>query len=294
MDTVATIAEVRSRIADARRAGKVIAFVPTMGALHAGHASLIDAAASRGGLTVVSIFVNPTQFAPTEDLAKYPRTPDADAELCSRHGADLIFAPRAEEMYPAAGSDGRPGTLTQVQVPQLSGTLCGASRPGHFTGVCTVVAKLFNIVLPDVAFFGAKDFQQAAVIRRMSADLNFPIEIVICPTVRESDGLAMSSRNAYLTAKERREAPGLYAALRRGAEVIAAGERSPMAVRQAMCDVLAAQTPVGRIDYAAVADPDTLRDVQHIDGPVLLALAVRLGRARLIDNMVVDARAAGT
>ena len=242
MKCVKTIAEVRQTVAAAKAAGNVVGLVPTMGALHAGHASLIDAARKACGFVVVSIFVNPTQFAPTEDLAKYPRTPEKDLELCRLHGGELVFMPGVVEMYPIeAGTDAdrqsvqaqqpRPASrsasvpfappmtdvtvkelsgqtgqiLTEVSVKDLSARLCGKSRPTHFAGVCTVVAKLFNIVLPDAAFFGTKDYQQATIIRRMVADLNFPVQIEVCPTVREADGLAMSSRNAYLSAEHRRQ-----------------------------------------------------------------------------------------
>jgi pantoate--beta-alanine ligase len=281
MNTYTTIAEVRQVVAAARRRAESIGFVPTMGALHDGHAGLVRTAARRCGFVVVSIFVNPTQFGPTEDFTAYPRTLAADAALCESAGAAAIFAPSVAEMYP------RPG-LTEVHMKTLGDNLCGASRPGHFAGVCTVVSKLFNIVGPDVAFFGAKDFQQSAVIRRMAADLDFPVEIVVCPTVRESDGLAMSSRNRYLTPSQRGAAPALFRSLQSAAAAIR--ERHPPAadVRAMIQAQLAAEAPEGVVDYIKLVDPHELRDVQTTDQPVLVALAVRLGQARLIDNLLVD------
>ena len=276
-----TIKEVRRQIDAARRAGKTIALVPTMGALHAGHLSLIDAAGKACEFVAVSIFVNPTQFGPGEDFQNYPRTLDADLSACRDHKVDLVFTPQAEEMY------GR-GGLTTVSVAQLSETLCGRSRPGHFTGVCTVVAKLFNIFLPDKAFFGAKDYQQAVILRRMAGDLNFPIEIVICPTVRESDGLAMSSRNKYLTPDERRQAAALYGALQLAGRLIEETHPPAAEVAGAIKKHLASAAKDGQVDYIQIVDPDDLSDVETTDRPVLIALAVKIGRARLIDNMLVD------
>jgi pantoate--beta-alanine ligase len=280
MITVQTIEEVRRHVAKARGQGKAIGFVPTMGALHAGHASLIDAAAAACDFVVVSIFVNPTQFGPSEDLAAYPRTPEQDERLCQVHGAAMVFAPTPEIMYGQGG-------LTAVSVKALAGTLCGASRPGHFEGVCTVVAKLFNIVLPDKAFFGAKDFQQAAIIQRMVHDLNFPVEVVVCPTVREPDGLAMSSRNRYLSAEERKQAPALHQALEAGREMLLRG-RPPGEVLAAIRDQLAAGAAGGAIDYVRIVDPASLCDVESTNCKVLIALAVKFRRARLIDNILVD------
>ncbi len=288
MKVLESIGEVRAAVAGARREGKAVGFVPTMGALHEGHFSLIRTA--RGdGFVVVSIFVNPTQFGPTEDLAAYPRTPDADRAACERLGADVVFMPSAEEMY---GPDGE-GGLTTVTVARLQDTLCGRSRPGHFDGVCTVVAKLFNIVQPDKAYFGAKDFQQVAIIKRMAADLNFPVEVVVCPTVREPDGVAMSSRNAYLAPRERAQATALIGALRL-AEGMIRGARPPAReVIAAVREHLRARAPDGEIDYVQVVEPQTLRDVETTEGPVRVALAVRLGQTRLIDNVRVDAASNG-
>jgi len=280
MTIYTTITDIRQAVADARRRSDVIGFVPTMGALHEGHASLVRAAAGRGGFAVVSIFVNPTQFGPNEDFGAYPRTLAEDAALCESAGATAIFAPSVAEMYPQPG-------LTDVQIRALGENLCGASRPGHFTGVCTVVSKLFHIVQPDVAYFGAKDFQQSAIIRRMTEDLNFPVEIVVCPTVREGDGLAMSSRNRYLTPSQRAVAPALFRSLQAAAAAIRERHPSADTVGAMIRAHLADEVPEGVVDYIQLVDPRELRDVQTTDGPVLIALAVRLGKARLIDNIVV-------
>ena len=281
MKVVGTIEDIRRLVAAARLSGKSVGFVPTMGALHRGHCSLIDAARAACEFVVVSIFVNPTQFAPGEDLAAYPRTGEADLAACEAHGADAVFMPTAEEMYP-------PGARTKVSVAGLGENLCGRSRTGHFDGVCTVVAKLFNIVQADKAFFGAKDFQQAAIIRRMAADLDFPLEVVVCPTVREADGLAMSSRNAYLTPAQRRQAPALHAALKHAGELIRRSHPLAGEVIEAVRRHLAAEAPDGRVDYIQIVDPLTLADVTSTGRPVLVALAVHLGKARLIDNELVD------
>jgi len=286
MKVCETIEGVRGGVAEARAAGRAVSLVPTMGGLHAGHMSLIDAAGADGGFVVVSIFVNPTQFGPSEDLAKYPRTPEADLAACESHGADLVFMPPARAMYGDGG-------LTEVTVPALSATLCGRSRPGHFRGVCTVVAKLLNIVQPQRAYFGAKDYQQAVILGRMSADLNFPVEIKVCPTVREADGLAMSSRNAYLDADQRNQAVALIEALRLGAGLIRCSRPPAGEVIAAMRSHVALRAPDGEIEYVQVVDPQTLADVSSTSRPVVLALAVRIGRARLIDNMRVDAGEGG-
>ncbi len=280
MTIVRTVNEMRRAVRDAQAAGKTVGFVPTMGALHAGHLSLIDAAKAACDVVVVSIFVNPTQFGANEDLGAYPCTPEADHGACEARGVEFIFAPAVEVMYP-------PGAMTEIQVPALARNLCGKDRPTHFAGVCTVVAKLFNIVPADKAFFGAKDFQQVTIIRRMAADLNFPIDIVTCPTIRESDGLAMSSRNAYLSDNHRRQAPSLQEALQLGAKQILADNADPKAVLTAMRQHLAAHAPDGEIDYIHAVDPETLVDLEAFDGPALLALAVRFSGARLIDNLLV-------
>ncbi len=283
MEVIETIEEVRKAVRAARAAGKTVGFVPTMGALHAGHASLIDAARSACGFVVVSIFVNPTQFGPNEDFSRYPRTPEADQALCEAHGASAIFMPSAAEMYPA----GAP--LTEVHMNKLGDGLCGASRPGHFTGVCTVVAKLFNIVCPDKAFFGAKDFQQAAIIRRMAADLNFGLEVVVCPTVREADGLAMSSRNTYLSPEHRKQAVALSQALKAAKEMILAARPPASQVAAAVTGHIQRHAPDGVIDYVQVVEPRGLLAVEDTGGAVCIALAVKFGATRLIDNIVVDA-----
>ena len=286
MRIVTTIAEARSLVEEARARGKRVGLAPTMGALHAGHFSLIDAAASECDFVAVSIFVNPTQFGPAEDLAAYPRTPEADHTGCRARGVDMIFQPDVETMY------GR-GGMTEVTVSRMSDTLCGRSRPTHFAGVCTVVAKLFHIIPADRAYFGAKDYQQVAIIRQMVADLNFPIEIVTCPIVREPDGLAMSSRNAYLGPGQRKQAPALHAALRLAADMIRKGHPPAEDVIAAVVGRLSADAPDGQIDYVQIVDPQTLADVEQTGRPVLVALAVKFSGARLIDNMLVDAGPAG-
>jgi len=280
MQVAETIAEIRACVAEARKAGKRVGFVPTMGALHAGHASLIDAAAARCDYVVVSIFVNPTQFGPGEDFNRYPRPFDKDVAVCEEHGADAMFAPSAAEMYPREN-------LTWVNVEKLSEPLCGRFRPGHFRGVATVCTKLFNIVGPDVAFFGQKDGQQAAIIRRMVRDLNMPLEIVVCPTVREPDGLAMSSRNQYLSPGERKDAAVVYRSLCRGRELIGAGERDVDVIRARMQETLEEVASMS-VEYIGVVDAETLEDLDRVRGRVLVAVAVHLARTRLIDNILVD------
>ena len=281
MQVCKTIAEIRQDVRGARQAGRTIGLVPTMGALHDGHTSLIDAAVADGHFVVATIFINPTQFGPDEDLASYPTTGQADLTVCERHGASAVFVPTVREMYPRQG-------LTTVNVADLTQGLCGRSRPSHFAGVCTVVAKLFNIVAPDAAYFGEKDAQQAIVLARMVEDLNFPIRLVVRPTVRLADGLAMSSRNQHLTKAQRAQAPQLHKALELAAECIARGQRESARVIEAMRSHLTAKAPLGQPDYVEIVDPETLAGVETIDRPVLVALAVRFGRARLIDNMLVD------
>jgi len=276
---ITTIAEVRAAVAAAGRAGKTIGFVPTMGALHEGHAALVRAARAASGFVVVSIFVNPTQFGPNEDFARYPRTLDADRKLCSDAGADLIFAPSVEEMYPER-------SITFVEVKELDEVLCGASRPGHFRGVCTVVLKLFNIVRPDVAHFGAKDYQQGRIIRQMVRDLNVPVEVRIEPTVREADGLAFSSRNRYLSAAERAQAPRIQRALQSVRTRALAGEIDVARLESALRAELEA-IPGARVDYARIVDADTLRPLGRLDRPAVAAVAVFLGTTRLIDNITI-------
>jgi pantoate--beta-alanine ligase len=283
MRVAKTIAEIRAWVREVHAAGHTVGFVPTMGALHAGHTSLIDAAGQRCDCVVVSLFVNPTQFGPGEDFEKYPRPLEQDLALCEQHGVGAVFAPSRTEMYPR-------DNLTWVTVEKVSEPLCGRFRPGHFRGVATVCTKLFNIVGADLAFFGQKDAQQVAVIRRMVADLNMPLEIVVCPTVREPDGLAMSSRNQYLSPQERQEATVIYRSLQRSAELIRQGETDPARITDALCGVLR-QVPALRIEYASVVEAESLADLPRVQGKVLVAVAVRLGSTRLIDNILVDAPA---
>lgn len=253
--------------------------MPTMGALHEGHLSLVRAAGARTDNVGASIFVNPTQFGPNEDLGKYPRSFERDCAMLEREGVSFVFAPSVEEMYPA-------GAVTWVTVEELSGKLDGKSRPGHFRGVTTVVSKLFHIVEPDAAFFGQKDAAQVAIIRRMVRDLNFPVEIVTCPIVREADGLAMSSRNAYLDAEQRREALVLHRSLGRVVELLKAGERDAARLAAAGCEEISRKSSV-RLDYFAIVNPDTLDPVEHVSGEVLVAVAAYVGTTRLIDNVVI-------
>lgn len=285
MQVVRSIPEVRAHVAQARAAARRVAFVPTMGALHEGHLSLVREARRGDAYVVVSIFVNPTQFAPGEDFSRYPRDEARDLQFCRRERVDLVFAPSAETMYP-------PGALTTVHVSQLADTLCGPHRPGHFDGVATVVAKLLNIVRPDSACFGEKDYQQLMVIRRMVRDLDLPVEIVGCPTVREPDGLAMSSRNAYLSPAERTQALSLYRSLCEAKRRVAEGERDPAAIESLLRRTLLSAGPVA-IDYASVVDAETLKPVKSVDRPVVAAVAARIGATRLIDNLRIDPRAAG-
>ena len=280
MEVTRDIADTRKTLAGVRRAGHRIAFVPTMGALHVAHVSLMEAAKRDGGYLVVSIFVNPTQFAPGGDFERYPRDEAADLKICRDAGVNLVFIPSTEEMY-------HPDAATTVHVARLTDTLCGPCRPGHFDGVALVVAKLFNIVQPDAAYFGEKDFQQLAVIRQMVRDLDLSIEIVGCPTVREADGLAISSRNAYLSKAERRQATALYRALCDAREHTCAGERNPHVLTDHMRRIIDAAGPA-QIEYISVVDPASLQPVEQIAGPVLVALAVQIGPARLIDNLLVD------
>ena len=280
MVTVKDIDALRDLVAQARAEGKSIGLVPTMGALHEGHASLLRAARQNTGYVVASIFVNPTQFGPAEDLERYPRTLDEDLAMCRRDGVDLVFTPTAESMYP-------PGFRTFVEVHGLQDLLCGATRPGHFRGVATVVLKLFLMVRPDLAYFGQKDAQQARIIEQMVSDLNAGVQIVVCPIIRESDGLALSSRNRYLTAEERRNAVILYQALEEARARIAAGERDGARVRQMMtARITAAKGAV--VDYAAVVDTTRLQPIKELQGSILLAVAVRFGQTRLIDNMTIS------
>ncbi|MHB9112444.1 MAG: pantoate--beta-alanine ligase [Thermoleophilia bacterium] len=275
------ITEVRKRIAAARTSPEfVVSLVPTMGFFHDGHLSLMRAARAESDLLVVSIFVNPAQFGPAEDLEAYPRDLQRDLDLASQEGVDLIFSPAETEMYPE-------GLETYIEVGSVAEGLCGQGRPGHFRGVATVVAKLFNIVRPDVAYFGQKDAQQAAVIRRMVTDLDFATEIRICPIVREHDGLAMSSRNSYMTDEERTQAPALYNALVLAKEFVESGETDAAKIRRAMRRAIG-QNYLLEFEYARIVDPDDMQPVATIDRQVLAAVAARAGKARLIDNMLID------
>lgn len=257
-----------------------LGLVPTMGYLHEGHLSLVRKAREESRTVVVSIFVNPAQFGPTEDLATYPRDMERDLALLMEVGTDIVFAPSVEEVYPV-------GFDTWVTVDKLSQKLEGAVRPGHFRGVATVVAKLFNIVRPDRAYFGQKDGQQCAVIRRMARDLNMGLEVVVLPTVREADGLAMSSRNVYLTPEQRRAAPVLYRALCRARDMWQQGERDAERLRQAARQIIEAEPQVERLDYVSVADAETLEELDTVDRPAMVSLAAMVGKARLIDNVLL-------
>ncbi len=280
METLSKVADLRKRIGEWRRAGERIALVPTMGNLHAGHLDLVRRAREQAARVVVSIFVNPMQFGPSEDFAAYPRTLDADREKLRQAGADLVFAPRVQEVYP----DGQV-QQTRVEVPEISNQLCGASRPGHFVGVATVVCKLFNMVQPDLAIFGEKDFQQLLVIRRMTRDLSLPVDIVGAPTVREADGLAMSSRNGYLNAEERALAPRLYANLQQAARALGQGD----GVAHVEADTARALEQAGfRPDYVSVRRAADLGLPGESDRELVILAAAQLGPARLIDNLRVS------
>ncbi len=280
MEIVETPREMQSRALAWRREGKKTVLVPTMGYFHQGHVSLMDYGRTVGDPLVVSLFVNPTQFGPNEDLGRYPRNFERDCELAAAAGVDVIFTPSPEEMYP-------PGFQTYVQVEELSRGLCGASRPGHFGGVATVVLKLFNLVQPEIAIFGEKDYQQLVVLQRLARDLNLPVTVVGRPLVREADGLALSSRNTYLSPEERRRALSLVAALEAAREAVAAGDRTAAGIVAAARRVLT-QTPGVEIDYVELVHPDTLERIERLEGPARLALAARLGKTRLIDNALLE------
>ncbi len=277
MYTIETIDELRQYIKNVRQSGKTIGYVATMGYLHEGHLSLVQAARAQSDIVVVSIFVNPLQFGPNEDYEDYPRDLKKDQQLLENSGCDVLFAPSVSEMYPRE-------MATFVELPELSNKLCGRTRPIHFRGVATVVCKLLNIVQPDAAYFGQKDGQQVAVIRRMVDDLNLPVRIVSVPIVREADGLAKSSRNIYLTEAERPHATVLYRALRAAADEIVAGDRSVEAIIHRMADTISAEPGV-RLDYAEMVDTATLQRADTIEGDLMLAVAAFIGRARLIDNI---------
>lgn len=280
MIVVKTIKQVRQIIALQKKQGNRIGLVPTMGALHEGHLSLIRLARKHSDFVVVSIFVNPTQFGPKEDFKKYPRNLKKDAALCQTAGADLIFSPNVKEVYPE-------GFSTYINVEGLTKGLCGASRPGHFRGVATVVSKLFNIVQPDVAVFGQKDAQQLAVIRQMTKDLDLPVKIIGAPIVRERDGLAMSSRNAYLTPEERKQAVALSRALELAGLNIKKGVKEVKVIKAEMIKLLKNDAPLGKIDYIEIVDNEILKSVKQVKKNTLIALAVKFPNARLIDNTVI-------
>jgi len=274
------ISELREALTPLKRQGKTIGLVPTMGYLHDGHLSLVRRSVAECDVTVVSIFVNPTQFGPNEDFDRYPRDLDRDLSLCESAGADFVFAPEVSEMY-------YPDATTKVTVAKLTEGLCGRSRPGHFDGVTTVVCKLFNIVGPDKAYFGQKDAQQAIVVKRMVRDLNIPVEIVEVPTVREPDGLAMSSRNVYLTPQQRQSALSLYKSLVAAKEMIDQGERSAAKIRERMREILESADGVV-IDYVEIVDANSLESLETLVGTVLIAVAAKVGDTRLIDNIKVE------
>ncbi|MHC1713308.1 MAG: pantoate--beta-alanine ligase [Solidesulfovibrio sp.] len=282
MDIVSDPMPLRERCSDWQRQGIVTGLVPTMGYLHAGHESLLRLARSRSQKLVASIFVNPTQFGPGEDLASYPRDLDHDAAVAEKAGVDVLFTPSPGAMY-------APEAATWVEVPQLARHLCGIARPTHFRGVCTIVAKLFLLVSPTIAVFGQKDWQQLAIIRRMVADLGFPVEIVGAPLVREADGLALSSRNVYLTPAERDEAVHINKALTLAERLVASGARDAGHVLAEVRAYLESNVPSGTVDYLECVHPDTIESLSHLDGSALFATAVKFSRARLIDNRYVDA-----
>jgi pantoate--beta-alanine ligase len=279
MRVVKQIPEMQKLSKEFRNSGKTIGLVPTMGFLHEGHMSLMRNLRDQCQVRVVSIFVNPTQFGPNEDQAKYPRDFDRDRQLCREEKVDVIFYPSSQEMYP-------PHYHTYIQVENLSEVMCGRSRPGHFKGVATVVAKLFNIINPHIAIFGEKDYQQVVIIRQMVNDLNFEVQILTSPIVRETDGLAMSSRNKYLTAAERKFAPVLYQSLLEAEKMCQRGIQNPAEIVEKMTDLLN-KIPQSRIDYISLVHPETLTPVEKIQGQVLVALAVYLGSTRLIDNIII-------
>ena len=279
---IETIVAVRAACDDARAAGKTVGLVPTMGFLHEGHRSLMRHARAETDFVVVSIFVNPTQFGPNEDLARYPRDLEGDLAACREEGVDAVFVPSVAEMYPT-------GAATTVHVDGVTEGLCGDHRPGHFDGVTTIVAKLFAITGPCHAYFGRKDAQQLAVVTRMAADLDLPVAVVGCPLVREADGLARSSRNAYLSEADRRAAPILFQALRAAAGTVVAGERDPRRVVASVREVVASE-PAVELEYVEVRDAATIAPIARLDGSVLLALAARVGATRLIDNVGITIR----
>lgn len=282
MRTINSVKSLRTALKKHRLKDKSIGFVPTMGALHEGHLSLIRKARRNNDIVVLSIFVNPKQFLPKEDFKAYPREEKKDKLLAKKEKVDIIFHPSVEEVYPS-------GFLTNINVEDISDTLCGKSRPGHFQGVATIVGKLINVVQPHILYLGQKDAQQAAVLKRMVADLNFPVTIRICPTIREPDGLALSSRNKYLTSKQRQEAPILYRSLKEAKQKILNGERKTAKTLNFIRSEVRRKSS-GKIDYIACVDADSLTPLKHMRGNMMLCLAVRFGKARLIDNIIFKAK----
>ncbi len=282
MRVIEKISELKAAVAAQRRAGRTIGLVPTMGYLHEGHLSLVQASRRDNDITVMSIFVNPAQFGPNEDFEKYPRDPGGDSRKAEEAGTDIIFAPSADEIYPG-------GYSTYVDISGITDRMCGKSRPGHFKGVATVVTKLFNIVQPDRAYFGQKDAQQLAVIKKLVRELNMNVEIAACPIVREKDGLAMSSRNVYLNSEERKAALVLSKSLFRAERLIAQGERDSDRVRRSV-EVEIREESLADVEYVTVVDADTLEELKLLKGRVLVAVAAKFGRTRLIDNVVVEVR----
>lgn len=279
MKAVSTIKELREELKSYRKEGKSVGLVPTMGYFHEGHLSLMRRARSECDVVVVSLYVNPIQFGAEEDFKEYPRDFNQDKDLVAKEGADFLFAPSDQEMYPNQ-------QLTFVEVAKITEGLCGAHRPGHFKGVATVCAKLFNIVCPNKAYFGQKDAQQALVVKKMVEDLNFNVEMVICPTARETDGLAMSSRNTYLSPKERKQALVLYNSLKLAEDLVRGGERSSKLVKDKMQEIIGKEPKV-KLEYLSVYDGRTLEEVDSLEGETLIALAARVGSTRLIDNIVL-------
>ncbi len=280
MQIVKSIADLRRAVSEAKNHGRRVGLVPTMGALHAGHMSLVESSKNAGDFTVVSIFVNPTQFGPSEDLERYPRPFEADAQKCEAAGVDVIFHPSVLEMYTT-------GFATYVDVEGITSLWEGKARPGHFRGVTTVCLKLFTATEPDCVYFGMKDYQQLKVIEKMVRDLNLNLDVVAVPTVREPDGLAMSSRNVYLNAEERRAALVLFKSLTLAQTLVEGGERTGDVIRQSVAGAIA-EEPLALVDYLAVVDPDTLAPIETIEKQVLVALAVKIGNTRLIDNALIS------
>ncbi len=278
MQIIKTIKDMQALSRTFIAGGKTIGFVPTMGALHEGHLSLVKRSKRENNVTAVSIFVNPAQFGPKEDFRQYPRDIEGDLGKLSSVGADAVFIPEADEIYPD-------GFSTLINAGRTGEKLCGASRPGHFNGVATVVSKLFNIVMPHKAYFGQKDFQQTVVIKKLVRELNFDIDIVVCPTMREADGLAMSSRNSYLNPAERKAALVLYNALKRGKSFMDSGVKEVSFIREALTDLINSE-PLATIDYIELVEPESLEKIETVELPAVLCLAVKIGATRLIDNMV--------